>query len=114
MLGELFLRQRSLLHGLQRVFGSALPDAVFNNTWSREAALQNYTPLNYPGKVLLIRALDVPQFAAGDETLGWKEIVDDGVEVVFVPGDHESMFHQPNLNCLRDRLHQAIQLTECE
>jgi hypothetical protein len=47
-----------------------------------------------------------------DETLGWKEIVDDGVEVVFVPGDHESIFHSPHVEFFSKRLCQMLQLAE--
>jgi amino acid adenylation domain-containing protein len=109
MFESFFMRHHRLVLGLQRVFGFSLPEAVFNNTWSRVAALQNYAPSRYPGKVVLFRAADVPQLPSSDETLGWKEIVDDGVEVVFVPGDHESMFHKPNVEFFSSRFRQALQ-----
>ena len=108
----LFMHHRPLLLCLQRLLGFSLPDAVFNNTQSRLAAIQNCAPASYPGRVLLFRALDVPQIPYDDETLGWKDVADNGVEVVFVPGDHESMFHEPNVNSLRKRLLQAMQLAE--
>src|SRR5271156_4204748 len=70
------------------VFGFSLPEAAFNNTWPRETALQNYAPaLILWRRYLLLHATDVPKLPGSDETLGWKEIVDDGVKVVFVPGD---------------------------
>jgi amino acid adenylation domain-containing protein len=109
MVESLFMHNRTLLLGLQRLFGFPLPDAVFNNTWARVAAIQNYAPSSYPGKVWLFRALDVPRLPEADETLGWKEIVDGGVEVVFVSGDHESMFRDPHVDCLSQRLRQALQ-----
>jgi len=112
MLESLFMHHRPLLMGLQRVLGFSLPEAVFNNTWSRFAALQDYAPARYPGRVILFRATDVPQLPESDETLGWKEIVDDGVEVVFVPGDHESMFHNPHVEFFSKRLCQMLQLAE--
>jgi thioesterase domain-containing protein len=94
---------------LQRLFGFTLPEAVFNNTWAQVVAIQNYAPASYPGKVWSFRALDVPRLPESDETLGWKETVDGGVEVVFVEGDHESMFHDPNVDLLSRRLRQALQ-----
>jgi thioesterase domain-containing protein len=109
MVESLFMHNRTLALRLQRLFGFNLPDAVFNNTWARVAAIQNYAPASYPGKVWLFRALDVPRLPESDETLGWKEIVDGGVEVVFVEGDHESMFHDPNVDLLSLRLRQALQ-----
>ena len=110
MVESIFMHNRTLVLRLQRLFGFNLPDAVFNNTWARVAAIQNYAPASYPGKVWLFRALDVPRLPESDETLGWKEIVDGGVEVVFVDGDHESMFHDPNVDLLSLRLRQALQL----
>jgi thioesterase domain-containing protein/acyl carrier protein len=106
---SLFMHNRALVLRLQRVFGFPLPDAVFNNTWARVTAIQNYAPARYPGKVWLFRALDVPQLPETDETLGWKEIVDGGVEVVFVAGDHESMFQDPHVDFLSQRLRHALQ-----
>jgi thioesterase domain-containing protein/acyl carrier protein len=106
---SLFMHNRILVLRLQRLFGFPLPDAVFNNTWARVAAIQNYAPARYPGKVWLFRALDVPQPPETDETLGWKEIVD-GVEVVFVAGDHESMFQDPHVAVLSQHLRRALQL----
>jgi thioesterase domain-containing protein len=110
MVESLFMRDRTLVLRLQRLFGFNLPDAVFNNTRARVAAIQNYAPASYPGNVWLFRALDVPRLPESDETLGWKEIVDGGVEVVFVEGDHESIFHDPNVDLLNLRLRQALQL----
>ena len=106
---SLFMHNRILVLRLQRLFGFPLPDAVFNNTWARVAAIQNYAPASYPGKVWLFRALDVPQLPETDSTLGWKEIVDGGVEVVFVSGDHESMFQDPHAAVLSQHLRRALQ-----
>jgi amino acid adenylation domain-containing protein len=112
MLESLFTRHRPLLMSLQRVLGFSVPQALFKNTWARAGALQNYVPARYPGRVILFRATDVPQLPESDETLGWKEIADDGVEVVFVPGDHESMFRKPHVESFSRRLCQVLQLAE--
>jgi thioesterase domain-containing protein len=105
----LFMHNRPLVLRLQRLFGFPLPDAVFNNTWARVAAIQSYAPARYPGKVWLFRAKDVPRLPETDETLGWQDIVDGVVEVAFVDGDHESMFHDPHVDILSRRLRQALQ-----
>jgi thioesterase domain-containing protein/acyl carrier protein len=108
---SLFMHNRPLVIVLQRLFGFPLPDTVFNNTWARVAAIQNYAPARYPGKIWLFRALDVPQLPETDKTLGWKEIAD-GVEVVFVAGDHESMFQDPHVAVLSQHLRRALQLAK--
>jgi thioesterase domain-containing protein/acyl carrier protein len=109
MVASLFMHNRTLVLSLQRLFGFPLPDAVFNNTWARVTSIQNYAQARYPGKVWLFRALDVPRLPETDQTLGWKEIVDGGVEVVFVEGDHESMFQDPHVDFLSQRLRQVLQ-----
>jgi amino acid adenylation domain-containing protein len=109
---RIFMRHRPLVLRLQRVFGSFLPSAVFDNAWSRVGAIQNYAPMRYPGSVVLFRTADDPGVARGDETMGWKDVVDGGVEVAFVPGDHETMFEKPNADSLSRRFRQAMQLAE--
>jgi thioesterase domain-containing protein len=97
---------------LQRVLGFSVPEALFKNTWARAGAFESYVPARYPGRVILFRATDVPQLPESDETLGWKEVADDGVEVVFVPGDHESMFLKPHVESFSRRLCQVLQQAE--
>jgi thioesterase domain-containing protein len=43
-----------------------------------------------------------------DETLGWASIARGGVEVIYVPGDHESMFKPPHLSVLSEKFTEAI------
>jgi thioesterase domain-containing protein len=109
---SLFTHHRRGVVNLQRALGFALPDAVFNNRWSRLAVLQNHAQATYPGRVMLFRATDVPYLADGDDTLGWTEVVQEPVEVVFVPGDHETMFHHPHADFFSRRLRQALQQSQ--
>ncbi len=109
---SLFTKHRRAVVNLQRVLGFALPDAVFNNSWSRVGAMQTRTQASYPGRVMLFRAADVPYVTGTDDTLGWKEVVQEPVEVVFVPGDHESMFHPPHAEFFSRHLRQALQRSQ--
>jgi thioesterase domain-containing protein len=109
-LESLFTHHHPWLMRIQRVFNLPLPEAAVNNTWA--AVLRNYAPARYPGRVILFRATDVPQLPVSDETLGWIEIVEEGVQVEFVPGDHESMFRSPHVEFFSRRLCQALQLGE--
>ena len=109
ILEKLFVDHRPWVLRLQRIFGPLLPRSVFDNSWSRIGALQKFSSPSYPGKVVLFRAADVPVLHGDDESMGWNDIVEGGVEVVFVPGDHESMFRKPNLQFLSQRFRQALQ-----
>ncbi len=108
ILEKLFVRHRPWVLRLQRIFGPLLPRSVFDNSWSRIGALQNFSAPSYPGKVVLFRAADVAVLHGGDESMGWNDLVEGGVEVVFVPGDHESMFRKPNLQFLSQRFREAL------
>ena len=114
LMEKLFVNHRPIVQRMQQLFSWALPQSVFDNTWSRIGALQNYAPLTYSGKVALFRAEDDPGLPGGDETMGWNTIVDGGVDVIFVPGDHESMFHKPNVHVLSQRFCQALQSGESQ
>jgi amino acid adenylation domain-containing protein len=109
---SLFTNHRQRVLNLQRALGFVLPDALFNNNWSRIAAMQTSMQATYPGRVLLFRAADVPYPAGTDDTLGWTEVMQEPVEVVFVPGDHESMFHPPHVDFFSTRLRQALQRSQ--
>jgi thioesterase domain-containing protein len=75
-------------------------------------ALRDFTVLPYPGKLTLYRAGDVPDFAEFDATVGWGAVALEGVDVDFVPGDHISMFKQPNVTSLAQRLQKKLQRSE--
>jgi amino acid adenylation domain-containing protein len=50
----------------------------------------------YPGKITLFRPLET-HHAYRDPTLGWHELATEGVDVVWTPGNHETMFLDGNV-----------------
>jgi amino acid adenylation domain-containing protein len=60
-------------------------------------------PEMYPGRVTLFRVRR-PVGGGHDATLGWGRIATGGVEVYETPGDHESMFKEPNVRALGEQL----------
>jgi amino acid adenylation domain-containing protein len=93
---------------MQRKFGIAVSEATLNTVYARLSDLQDSSDRTYPGKVDLFRAADVPDVFGPDETLGWEAVAEQGVEVTFVPGDHESMFKQPNVRTLAQRMQRIL------
>jgi thioesterase domain-containing protein len=73
------------------------------------ATIQNHKHAAYPGRVTLFRATDVPYLTGADDSLGWTDVVQEPVEVVFVPGDHESMFHYPHADVFSRRFRETLQ-----
>ncbi|MFZ5918976.1 MAG: amino acid adenylation domain-containing protein [Chloroflexota bacterium] len=70
-------------------------------------AWRRYVPQTYPGRVILFRASDGAEDAAGEADMGWGRFAAGGVEIRQVPGDHLSMMHEPHVQVL------AEQLTAC-
>lgn len=72
-----------------------------------DAALR-YRPKPYAGSVVLYRATDVdPQFQHTGEKLGWETLVPHA-EIVRVPGNHDSLVYEPNVQVLISHLRQAL------
>jgi len=70
-------------------------------------AVQNYELLPYDGKLVLFRASYQGE-SEGDYDLGWSTIFKQGVEVHDLPGDHERIFLEPNIDTLANRLRESL------
>jgi thioesterase domain-containing protein len=44
-----------------------------------------------------------------DPTLGWRDVALGGVDVIWVPGDHESMFVEPNVSSFGKLLEEVLE-----
>ena len=73
---------------------------------AHKRALWRYTVQPYPGKVILMRALEFEQTGATrrNPTLGWETIAGGGLEIHDVPGSHYTMCEEPNVRTLAERL----------
>ncbi len=67
-------------------------------------ATRAYVPGTYAGNVLLLRAEGSP----GTPDLGWNALVEGGVEVRPVPGDHYSAIKEPHVNTLAAELRNVL------
>ena len=70
-------------------------------------AIQNYTPMPYDGKLVLFRASYQGE-TEGPYDLGWNVIFKQGVDIHDLPGDHERIFLEPNIDTLASRLREAL------
>jgi thioesterase domain-containing protein/acyl carrier protein len=68
------------------------------NRWQRDhAALHNYRPLPYDGRLLLVRAHTRSLLRGLDHDLGWSALVKNRLDVRVVPGHHANMFDEPQV-----------------
>ena len=89
--------------------------ALFRHVVYRQSALK-YGPTMrpYPGKIILIRALDGGVEAEGvnNPDHGWGKYAQGGVQCVDVPGDHVGVLKQPNVKVLAQQVLPSILATE--
>ena len=67
-------------------------------------AFSRYEPQPYPGKIVLMQSSDWPSGPYFDFKLGWNELVAGGIEFHSIPGDHPSMFNEPTVNLVAEKL----------
>jgi oxalate---CoA ligase len=70
-------------------------------------AAERYVPRPYPDRITLFRANTQHQAVGVDTdepTLGWGGLSESGVKVHSIPGAHDSIFHEPHVNVLVEKL----------
>jgi amino acid adenylation domain-containing protein len=98
-----FLRHWKLVFEIRRLMGLSSPRFMYNlPSWKPD----NVEP--YDGQIRLFRPhlTNRPHI---DTSLGWGEIALRGVDVVWVPGDHESMFVEPNIDVFGQMLERLLE-----
>ena len=91
-----------------------LPSVFFYNRFTQIGKLQadHIAPLE--ARIQLFRAKDVTMIDGSDPELGWGSIGHLGIDVFFIPGHHESMFLEPNVDTLRDDFQASMRTVEDE
>jgi thioesterase domain-containing protein len=72
------------------------------------AALRSYAPAPYSGRVVLFRAAERPAGWRTDPALGWGGLVDGGLEICELDGDHDSVLQEPRVATLAAALARAF------
>jgi thioesterase domain-containing protein len=73
--------------------------------WQRDLrAQQNYRPLPYDGRLLLVRAHTRPLFRSLDHDLGWSRLVKNALDIRVVPGNHANMLTEPQVRYVAEIL----------
>jgi amino acid adenylation domain-containing protein len=70
-------------------------------------AIKNYRLTPFDGHLILFRA-EEQTFEKGARDLGWGSIFTGGVEVHDLPGDHDRMFLEPNIEVLAESLRGVL------
>jgi thioesterase domain-containing protein len=70
-------------------------------------ALTHYHPTPYSGEIHLFRARK-QSLSHFSHTLGWELLAGDRVQVTVIPGNHDTMLQEPNVQILAGRLKQIL------
>jgi thioesterase domain-containing protein/acyl carrier protein len=103
-------RVRSAKADVEELFDVAkMPEEFRRVLEAHYQALRNYVPRPYPGRVTLFRARTRPLFRLHGRDLGWKGLARGGLEVVTIPGNHETILKEPNVQILARQLIAKLQ-----
>ncbi len=104
-----FIRHWSTLNALANRFRVPLPQFMYNTTLTTFAALSAYHPQKVPIRLTLIRAHDEAEVPGAGEACGWDQVAMHGVEVLWAPGDHETMFLGDKLDVTTELIRRSLQ-----
>ncbi|OPX64926.1 MULTISPECIES: AMP-binding protein [unclassified Methanoregula] len=84
------------------------PEASHAHMKTQLKASQTYLPRKYSGDVFLFSTGPDPVLFPRDETRGWGSCTLRNVTVVAVPGNHSTLFDEPNLGILGMRFNESL------
>ena len=91
---------------IRRPLPPALRIHVVRKTNQRIADM--YQPLPYSGPVTVLRASEQTPGAKPDRTLGWRHYVTGTIDDFVIPGDHETVYQEPNVRLLTQQIQLCI------
>ena len=93
----IYLRNWERLRKLSDKYHFALPQFMHNTSLDTFSALKDYREQQLPLRLTLIRASDSREITGAAPSCGWERVAEQGVDVLWAPGDHETMFSGENL-----------------
>lgn len=97
----------TVLYRMHLMAGWKLDGWMLNTDRILHHSFRCYRPRPYSGRVVVFQRSERPVDRYRDPGSGWDELVTGGLEVYEVPGDHMSIFLEPNVKVM------AMKLREC-
>jgi thioesterase domain-containing protein len=100
------------LHRLAQRYHFSLPQFMHNTSYETFSALQQYQGRRVPVRITLIRATEAREIAGATASCGWEQIAELGVDVLWAPGDHETMFTGDRLKVTSEIVRRGLEAAE--
>jgi len=71
-------------------------------------SIRSYNGKPFPGRITLIRATEAAYIPGAEPGCGWGALAQKGVDVHWAPGNHESMFIEPNLSVVGEIVRETL------
>jgi len=97
-----------IVNKVSRMTGAPLPRPFRQVEFANAYATRRYSPRVYPGRVTLFRAREQPERYGRDPQLGWGGMAAGGLDIHDVPGDHYTMWREPHVRVLAERLRGCL------
>ena len=97
-----------------RLFHLPVPDNYqkLRIFYSYKLAFKRYDPKPYPGRIVLFKAHDQVPVMKENRKLTWENFTRGGLDVIYVPGDHETCLDEPHVRVLAQELQSRIDEVE--
>jgi len=105
---EFYIRNWAKMNELSRRLNIPLPQFMHNTTLQTFAAMREFRAEPMEVRITLLRAADSRQLANAANTCGWESVAKEGVDVLWAPGDHETMFRGDNLTITTGLVRQSL------
>jgi thioesterase domain-containing protein/NRPS condensation-like uncharacterized protein len=109
-----YLREKLYTRTLRKIYAAAaamgfssVPSFMKSTDDISWVAAKNYQPRPWPGQVTLFRTAIQPDPRLPLD-LGWTPFAEGGVEVIELPGDHDLVFREPNIQVLAAKLRASL------
>ena len=87
---------------------STYPEGYVTYAETHWNALTDYHPEPYAGEITLFRAKK-QGLSNFNHTLGWDALAEERVNVTVIPGTHESMLQEPNVQIVATKLRALLE-----
>ncbi|HVT95149.1 MAG TPA: amino acid adenylation domain-containing protein [Bryobacteraceae bacterium] len=94
--------------GVFRLLRMPLPARFVDIVDVNTHAVSRYRPRPFRGKVVLLKTRESSGIEGSDPTLGWSALAEGGVDVFDIPGNHEDLTTEPNVQFLAQILTSCL------